>query len=136
MLLKPALYYSETAFECNGESMRPEDRTLWTLFIKDIQPLKQTGVTCQPTLPVRLPSMTGCRHTLDLHGLMVMEAYARTMAFVAEARDNYKFVTVVTGSGRIREEFAHWLAGHPDVRTVDLLAGGGAFRVYFRRRSG
>lgn len=51
-----------------------------------------------------------------------------------EDRGTRKGITVVTGkSGPICREFPLWMEGHPSVRDVEELNGGGAFRVRFKK---
>ena len=116
--------------------MHDEDTRLWLAVTQDVTRLHAKD-TVQPAVPfdiaIRLPEV---RHTLDLHGMTMADAYAAVLDFIQLSRHRYRFVTVVTGiSGPIRQEFEHWLDGLADIRRAETLPGGGAMRLHFRQTS-
>ena len=45
---------------------------------------------------------------LDLHGYYVHEAWEEFKKFIDDSKD-MKYVTVITGKGKMQEEFQHWV---------------------------
>ncbi len=114
--------------------MSKEDKVLWEDYTKDVTPLgAPKPPEPPPPMPVRFQFPS---HKLDLHGLTLDEAYSATNDFLIEAVHEYKSVTVVTGvSGDIKREFPFWFdKQHPLVNRIEELNGGGAYRVYFKKR--
>ena len=113
--------------------MSSYDQKLWQAYTSDVMPLKQRPVPA-PSAPTRAPHPHSVGPTLDLHGRTLAAAHATTLDYLAVARRHFRYVTIITGvSGAIRHEFRHWLAEHPDLRSITELPGGGAFRCTFRR---
>ena len=116
--------------------MKPsdQDRELWRLSMKDVKPLDHTPVATpssphKPTVaqPQKPPG------TWDLHGLTLSEAYQLTLSQVQQAPASWRYQTFITGkSGRMNQEFSHWLANNSNVRGIEPLGSGGAYRVWFR----
>jgi len=117
--------------------MTPEDADLWKKVTKGLAPLlpKPSAPVIRPAAPL-VPRLHAQTSTLDLHGMTLTEACAKTHNFVREARyAGLKSVVVITGlSGAIRREFPFWVENLPGVRKIDLLNGGGAFKVYFLKK--
>lgn len=108
----------------------PRDAHLWDIVKKRCTPLGDP-----------LPADTLGRlylsleaDSLDLHNLTIHEAHDRSRHFISCAREAGKgSVEIITGrSGEIRREFETWATLHPDVRGIQPLNGGGAFRVKLR----
>ena len=114
--------------------MSDQDEALWHAYIKDVVPLGKRSVgTPAPQHPRTMMPSLG--HTLDLHGLTLSEAHARTVELLSIGRERYRFVTIITGlSGAIRQEFLRWIDGNPMVQRIEAINGGGGFRVHFKRR--
>ena len=53
--------------------------------------------------------------------------------FVDEC-DNMKYITVITGKGKIQEEFEHWVEVNPMLKSCELLPTGGAYKVNYNKR--
>lgn len=119
--------------------MRPEDKELWRQVTEGLVPLVLTTTAAA----IRPPAPAVARHRpfrqiLDLHGLTLSDAHAQTKKVIFEARAFYglKHVTVITGlSGQIRREFPFWVEVLPEFRRIEPLNGGGAFRVYLKKRA-
>lgn len=117
--------------------MRPEDEELWKQVTEGLIPLVFT-----PTAAAIRPSARSFAHyrpfrrTLDLHGMTLNEAHAQTKRVVYEAKIyGLKYVTIITGlSGQIRREFPFWVEALPEARRVEALNGGGAFKVFLKKR--
>ena len=117
--------------------MSPEDIELWTQFTQGILPL-----VVKPVAPVVRPAHRAAPRrstfspTLDLHGLTVALAHAETKRLVRDSMIyGLRFVTVITGlSGPIRHEFPLWTETMPEVKRVEPLNGGGAFKVHLVRK--
>jgi hypothetical protein len=119
--------------------MTPEDRKLWKLVTDGISPLVFTSTVSPPVARPRplMPPRGRFRPTLDLHGLTLAQAHNETRQFIYEAKVFYglKYVRVITGlSGSIRREFPLWVAMLPQVRTIEPLNGGGAFKIVLTKR--
>jgi hypothetical protein len=112
-----------------GRQPTEEECRLWQRYLERMS---------EPVpVPTHSPPKPRTACVLDLHGMTAAEAYAAFCAFVAGGKGGYKYLTVVTGkSGVIRREFEHWTANCADIRRVDTLNGGGAFRVYLRKSDG
>lgn len=105
------------------------DAHLWAHVRRSVTPL---GLPCPGTR--RLIPYEARPLDVDLHGDTVHAAHARVRRAVAEARsEGRREMVVVTGlSGRIRVEFPSWAALDPNVRAMEPLRGGGAFRLSLR----
>lgn len=103
--------------------------------MKDVQPLHDTRVpSAQREITINPKSQTGGKHTWDLHGMTISEAHDLTMNQIDHLKNSHKYVTFITGkSGIMNQEFTHWLDGNPQVRKVDVINGGGAYRVWFKK---
>ena len=44
-----------------------------------------------------------------------------------------KYVTVITGKGKMQEEFQHWVDTNPKLKSCELLPTGGAYKVYLNK---
>jgi hypothetical protein len=47
-----------------------------------------------------------------------------------------KYVTVITGKGKMQEEFQHWVDTNPKLKSCELLPTGGAYKVYYNKNRG
>ena len=51
-------------------------------------------------------------YKLDLHGYYVQDAWREFVKFIHENKhQGLKYVTVITGQGKIKEEFELWVEG-------------------------
>jgi len=118
--------------------MRPEDEELWKQVTEGLIPLVFTPTAAAIRPPARLPvRYRPFSRTIDLHGLTLNDAHTQTKRVVYEAKVFYglKYVTIITGlSGQIRHEFPFWVEALPEVRRVEALSGGGAFKVFLKKR--
>ena len=69
---------------------------------------------------------------LDLHGYYVHDAWLEFKSFINEQK-HLKYVTVITGKGKIQEEFEHWVSTNPELKSCELLSTGGAYKVYYKK---
>ena len=44
-----------------------------------------------------------------------------------------KYVTVITGQGKIKEEFELWVEGNDSLKNCELLSTNGAYKVYYNK---
>jgi len=72
---------------------------------------------------------------LDLHGYYVHEAWEEFKKFIDDSKD-MKYVTVITGKGKMQEEFQHWVDTNPKLKSCELLPTGGAYKVYYNKNRG
>ena len=70
---------------------------------------------------------------LDLHGYYIQDAWKEFKKFVDECGD-MKYITVITGKGKIQEEFEHWVEINPMLKSCELLPTGGAYKVNYNKR--
>ena len=70
---------------------------------------------------------------LDLHGYYIQDAWKEFKRFVDEC-DEMKYITVITGKGKIQEEFEHWVEINPMLKSCELLPTGGAYKVNYNKR--
>ena len=73
--------------------------------------------------------------TLDLHGYYVHDAWKEFKMFINECQ-HMKYVTVITGQGKIKEEFERWVEADTMLKSCELLPTGGAFKVYYNKNRG
>ena len=72
--------------------------------------------------------------SLDLHGYYVQDAWREFVKFVHEnKRQGLKYVTVITGQGKIKEEFELWVEANDSLKHCELLPSNGAYRVYYNK---
>jgi DNA-nicking Smr family endonuclease len=71
---------------------------------------------------------------MDLHGVLVHDAYHQTREHIAQGyQKGYKKLTVITGrSGQINQEMSRWLEGLPKVRSFSPMNGGGAWQIMLK----
>lgn len=103
---------------------------LWDIVKRRITPLGEPRGPGEPRLVlVEEPG------SLDLHNLTLQEAHASTRSYLGRcAKAGKRDVEVITGkSGKIRSEFVAWAMLDPNVRAIEELNGGGAFKVILRR---
>lgn len=124
--------------------MSPEDRQLWNEVTAGVKPLRRKPVSLwEPVRRIQryfrehYPPTPQARTFLDLHGMTIETAFVETNRLVSEAhRLGLKHVMIVTGrSGAIRREFPTWMAANPVVRQSDAINGGGAFKIFLKRRT-
>ncbi len=106
-----------------------EDRELWKKITDSV-----TTSVFYPATAIRPYAVRG-EYLLDLHGLTVAQAHAQFKSFITQnSLRNSKYVTIITGlSGIIQREFPFWTISMPEIRRIETLNGGGAFKVYLRR---
>ncbi len=116
--------------------MTPEDLALWKKVTEgtapiSVKPHAETIVSNERTIVRPRARFT----TLDLHGMTLQQACSDTRQFIMEAKwAGLKYVTVITGlSGGIRREFPMWVEPMIEVRKVEAVNGGGAFKVFLKR---
>ena len=72
--------------------------------------------------------------SLDLHGYYVQDAWREFVKFVHENKhQGLKSVTVITGQGKIKEEFELWVEANDSLKHCELLPSNGAYRVYYNK---
>ena len=116
--------------------MTPDDKKIWEAVTKSIKLLDTN-----PAIIISPRVSTGTRGrwymptTLDLHGYGLDDAHQKSILFIKEAKYfKLKYVRIVTGlSGQIRREFPFWIERLPEVRRIEHMNGGGAFKVYLKR---
>lgn len=103
--------------------------------MKDVAPLSKSCTPRMPSQDVFKPSPAAPpKHTWDLHGMTVQDAHMLTLSQIDDLKHTHKYVTFITGkSGIMNQEFTHWLDENPQVRKVDVINGGGAYRVWFKK---
>ena len=71
---------------------------------------------------------------LDLHGYYVQDAWRKFAKFIHEHKhQGLKYVTVITGQGKIKEEFELWVEANDSLKNCELLPTNGAYRVYYNK---
>lgn len=117
--------------------MTREDAELWKRVTEGLQSLlpKPRAPVIRPDAPLSVRRHRARFTTLDLHGLTLQQAHAEALAHVRAGKAaGLKYVTVITGlSGEIRREFRYWIEPLPEVRKVETLNGGGAFKVFLKK---
>jgi DNA-nicking Smr family endonuclease len=105
--------------------------SLWEYVKRSITPLGQGEIRRDPRLEPYLPL-----ESIDLHGDTIASAHTRTLGMVEEKRKAgvASFVVVTGKSGAICREFPHWMERANGVRSIEILNGGGAYRVTLKRR--
>jgi DNA-nicking Smr family endonuclease len=113
--------------------LRKEDQQLRERAMQDVQPINKPPVVISAPQNAKIsPKPHTPQHTHDLHGLTLSEAHQRVTSQL-HGDQLFHILTFITGkSGQIQQEFAHWVGAHRNVRKVDALPGGGAFRVHLR----
>lgn len=117
-------------------SLSDKDKQIWQEFTWSVQPLKadrHVPVTCVPIkVPITHDHMP--RHTLDLHGMTLAQAYDAVSNMVQQGVHNYSYVTVITGkSGVMQGELPDWVGRMQGIRMCEPINGGGAFRISFKK---
>ncbi len=110
------------------------DTALWESVTKDVTPLNKT-----PTVQQQPPRETKAtkspiypKHTWDLHGHSLSEAWALTQTQLQHT--HYDSLLFITGkSGDINREFQSWAENHPQVKSIQAQPSGGAYRVWLRK---
>lgn len=118
--------------------MSPEDKEIWKKVTDGVIPLTFTPEAAairSPALVVNRQYTLNNRYfspTLDLHGMSINQAHSETKTFFYKAKlFKLKYVRIITGlSGQIKREFPYWLEHMPEIRRVEMLNGGGAFKIY------
>ena len=110
------------------------DSDVWCAYIKGVVPLGRRAIA--PASPHTQRAVgPSLGHTLDLHGLTLTDAHAKTVELLSTGCYRFRYVTIITGlSGAIRQEFLQWIDGYPMVQRIETINGGGGFRVHFRKR--
>ena len=114
--------------------MTPEDKKLWERVTEG---MKSSGISFENFIS-RIPSIRErffISTTLDLHGLDLNSAYIQSVEFIKIARiHRFKYVTIITGlSGQIKREFPLWMETLPHTKRIEVLSGGGAFKVFLQK---
>ena len=118
--------------------MSPEDTELWKKVTDGVIPLTfspKAAAIRSPALVVNNPYTSYNRYfspTLDLHGMTMNQAHTETKTFFYKAKlFKLKYVRIITGlSGQIKREFPFWLENISGIRRVEVLNGGGSFKIY------
>jgi DNA-nicking Smr family endonuclease len=111
-----------------------KDRELWRMTMKDVKPLHVCQVPLAPMTQKSSPPPNTVKHTWDLHGMTLKDAHDLTLNQIEDLKHSHKYATFITGkSGIMKQEFTHWLDQNPLVRKVDVINGGGAYRVWFKK---
>lgn len=71
---------------------------------------------------------------LDLHGCSVHEGWLIFKDAMNNARHRgVRKLTVITGKGRMLDEFQNWADVNPNIREVQLREDGGSFKVWLHK---
>ena len=72
--------------------------------------------------------------SLDLHGYCIQDAWREFTRFVHDNKyQGLKYVTVITGQGKIKEEFELWVEANDSLKKCELLPTNGAYKVYYNK---
>ena len=72
--------------------------------------------------------------SLDLHGYYIQDAWREFTRFVHDNKyQGLKYVTVITGQGKIKEEFELWVEANDSLKKCELLPTNGAYKVYYNK---
>lgn len=118
--------------------MSPEDKEIWKKVTDGVIPLTFTPEAAAIRSPALVVNSIHTPHnryfspTLDLHGMSVNQAHIETKTFFYKAKlFKLKYVRIITGlSGQIKREFPFWLENMSGIRRVEVLSGGGSFKIY------
>ncbi len=124
--------------------MKALDEELWDEVKKTVKPVKRR---VKRDLPKRLRVVRAApknpQTILDLHGLMVQEAFEESQKFIGKARRaGLKEITIITGRGTtgkalIKNEFEGWLENptlSPHIRTHTWQNRGGAVKISLKKK--
>lgn len=120
-------------------ALSPTDKALWARLTQGVRRLDGA-----PTSPIQgknwleatTPRQSAYHPSLDLHGLTIHAAHSAVLDHVYQGRQmGYRVLTVISGrSGQINAEMPRWLEGHRDVRSIESMNGGGAWKICLKRR--
>lgn len=117
-------------------SLSDKDKQIWQEFTRSVQPLKadkHVPVSCVPA-QVHITHDHMPRHTLDLHGMTLAQAYQAVQHHVQQGVHAYAYVTIITGkSGIMQGELPDWVRNMQGIRMCEPINGGGAFRISFKK---
>jgi len=69
---------------------------------------------------------------LDLHGIPIHDAWETFKRFVdTTSRTHHRKARIITGQGKMCEEFADWAANQPKLKSCILERSGGSFIIKF-----
>ena len=72
--------------------------------------------------------------SLDLHGYYIQDAWREFTRFVHDNKyQGLKYVTVITGQGKIKEEFELWVEANDSLKKCELLPTNCAYKVYYNK---
>jgi len=88
--------------------------------------------------PMVIAAVPGWSPTLDLHDLTLVQAHAATLAHIqqAHARHQRKIIVITGRSGLIAKEFPTWIQLNPLVTKSAILNGGGAWKLWVKKKLG
>lgn len=122
---------------------------MWETFIKTVKRLQKDSVRPgrverplkEIRRSVRFKMTPALESVLDLHGLTFEDAYAAVSRFLkTHQREGSRSAVVITGKGRgedtLAMQFPKWLdqPAFNFVTRLETQRGGGAFKVYFKKK--
>jgi DNA-nicking Smr family endonuclease len=111
-----------------------KDREIWRMAMQGVKPITHDQVPQTLLIPFKSKPTCELTHTWDLHGMTLMDAYARVNTQIDQSRLSFPYMTFITGkSGHMQKEFPDWLRHHPHVQRVDATNDGGAYKVWFKK---
>lgn len=71
-------------------------------------------------------------NTLDCHNLFINEAFEKFNDLIHHSvEQNLKFVFVITGKGKIKEEFPTWCKNHKKIKKIENV-NDGSFKIFLK----
>jgi len=117
--------------------LTPEERALWEQVNSTARTIP-TNVSLQNQPMIHSPIPQAWAGTLDLHDLTLAEAHTQTNAHIKHAHQiGQRKIIIITGrSGLIAKEFPTWIQLNPLVTKRAILNGGGAWKLWVKRKLG
>ena len=126
--------------------LTPEEQALWEqvnstvkTFANPPQDMRMSLVTrSKPQPTMFIATMPEWSPTLDLHDLTLAQAHAATLSHIrqAHARHQRKIIVITGRSGLIAKEFSTWVDLNSLVTKRTILNGGGAWKLWVRKKLG
>jgi len=112
-----------------------EEKAQWAAIAKTVTPIDCPALNSRMAR-IRAAFIPTPSWVLDLHNTTLEDAYRAVLDLLDEAiAYEAPAITVITGkSGQICREFPHWAQRFP-IRDIEVLNGGGAFRLTMRKKT-
>lgn len=115
-----------------------DDKRVWRNVTRDIKPLDNRPVSPvedRPRVRVTAPRSLPYDPVLDLHGLILQDAFQAVQSHIIEgAAQGYRRLTIITGrSGQMNQEMPRWVERNSVVRSINSMNGGGAWEILIKR---